>query len=231
MNKTIQKTIITILAFTMFFSLSAWGKEMEYNLVSLSETASREVPNEIMFVTMQASHRAGSPSASANEVNKRMQWAISIVKKHDELKYETGQYNTYPMYRKERIGEWNSSQQLSIESKDVTLLSKVVGELQEQLQMQNMSFKPSKETQEKIEDELVVEAIKKFQSRAKLIQKAMKGKDYQVVNMDVNTQGGHSPIAYRAQAYEMSSAKMAAPAVEQGSSELSVSVNGQVQIQ
>lgn len=220
-----------LLMSTLLTGASAWGTEMQYNLINLSESASQEVPNEVMYITMQAEHRATKPSASADGVNRDMQWALSLVKKHKALKYETGQYNTYPMYRKERIGEWQSSQQLSIESEDVTLLSNIMGQLQERLKMQNMAFKPSEKTQQKIEDKLVVQAIKNFNARARIIQKSLNGADFKLVNMDVNTQNNHHPMAYQSRGYEMASAKMSAPAVEQGTSKMTVSVNGQIQIQ
>lgn len=119
-----------------------------------------------------------------------------------------------------------------VESEDFEKLSNLILVLQAKLQVKNMRFEPTKQTRKKVEDELVAEALDAFKARATLVQTNMQADAYKVVNMQVNTQGNHTPL-YRSQPRMKMAMSMAekAPAVEGGSSTISVNVNGQIQLQ
>jgi predicted secreted protein len=183
-----------------------------------------------MRVQLMVEHQANKAKDVSQKVNADMAWALAQLKQG--LKYETQQYNTYPVYEKTKIKAWRASQQLMVQSENFEQLSNIILVLQNKLQVKNMSFEPTKKTRKKVEDELVAEALDAYKSRASLVQKNMQAKSYKVVNMQVNTQDNYSPM-YRSQPRMKMAMSVAdaAPAVKGGNSTLNVNVNGQIQLQ
>lgn len=219
------------LLLSLVLVLPAFADDLNYNVVSLSAEAEREVPNDLMRVQLMVEHQADKASLVSQKVNADMGWALKLLKSKPKIKHETQQYSTYPVYDKHKIKAWRASQQLMLESEDFEALSEVILSLQAKLQVKNMNFLPTKRTRKQVEDQLIAEALTAFKSRAKLVQDNMGTKAYAVVNLHVNTQGGHVPM-YRAQPRMKMAMSMAesAPAVEGGTSTLKVNVNGQIQL-
>lgn len=206
--------------------------ELNYNLVSISAEAERDVPNDLMMVQLMVEHQDNSAAKVSQQVNQDMNWALKKLKGEKTLKYETQQYSTYPVYDKHKIKGWRASQQLAIESEDFEKLSEVILVLQAKLQVKNMSFAPTKRTKKKVEDELVAEALDAFKKRAKLVQENMAASGYKMVNVHVNTQGNYAPVyAARSNMKVRTMSMESAPAVEGGTSTMQVNVNGQIQLQ
>ncbi len=223
---------ILSLAGLLILATAPYAEELNYNVIGLSAKAEREVPNDLMRVQLMVEHQANKAKDVSQKVNADMSWALAQLKSQKGVKYETQQYSTYPVYEKTKIKAWRASQQLVVESEDFEKLSNLILDLQAKLQVKNMSFEPTKKTRKKVEDELVSEALDAYKSRAALVRKNMQAGAYKIVNMQVNTQGSYSP-RYRSQPRMklMSMESKSAPAVEGGSSTLSVNVNGQIQLQ
>jgi predicted secreted protein len=221
---------VLILAGLLAATTAAHANELNYNVISISAKAEREVPNDLMRVQLMVEHQANKAKDVSQKVNADMAWALAQLKQG--LKYETQQYNTYPVYEKTKIKAWRASQQLMVQSENFEQLSNIILVLQNKLQVKNMSFEPTKKTRKKVEDELVAEALDAYKSRASLVQKNMQAKSYKVVNMQVNTQDNYSPM-YRSQPRMKMAMSVAdaAPAVKGGNSTLNVNVNGQIQLQ
>lgn len=222
---------IIILIGTLLAVQAGYAEELNYNVIGLTAKAERDVPNDLMAVQLMVEHQANKAKDVSQKVNADMSWALAKLKSQKGVKYETQQYSTHPVYDKHKIKAWRASQQLVLESEDFEKLSNIILVLQDKLQVKNMSFSPTQKTRKKVEDELVSEALNAYKDRASLVQKNMQAKSYKVVNMQVNTQGNYSPM-YRAQPrMKMMAMEKAGPAVEGGSSTLSVNVNGQIQLQ
>jgi len=93
----------------------------------------------------------------------------------------------------------------------------MLGTLQQRLQITQMGFNPTSDTRKKHQNELVSEALEAFKERVAIVQKGMDGRDYRIVELNVNTSGfGRRPMAMM----DMAASRMesAAPAVEGGTS-------------
>lgn len=226
-----MKNVILLVA--LLFTGAVMADELNYNVVSISAEAERDVPNDLMMVQLMVEHQDSSAAKVSQQVNQDMSWALKQLKGEKALKYETQQYSTYPMYDKHKIKGWQASQQLAIESEDFEKLSEVILVLQAKLQVKNMSFAPTKRTKKKVEDELVAEALSAFKKRAKLVQDNLDADGYKMVNVNVNTHGNYAPVYYsgRPSMKMRSMAMESAPAVEGGTSTMQVNVNGQIQLQ
>lgn len=205
------------------------GHEQLFNKVSLQAEAQRDVPNDEMTVLLVAEHQGAETAVLAERVNSDMAWALELANKQTDVDAETRAYSTQPMYKDGVIRGWRVRQELQLKSREFTDLTELLGMLQEKLQIARMAFNPTPETRRKHQNELITEAMAAFKERAGIIQKTMDGRDYRIIELNINTNGfGDRP--YLAMA-EMSMARMdrVAPAVEGGTSQVQVTVSGSIQ--
>ena len=224
---------LAVLLLLMPFA-QAHDAETLFNKVSLQAEAQREVPNDEMTVMMAAEVQGSNPSELAERVNKDMAWALDLAKKQPAINAETHNYSTSPIYGKASgsggrvITGWRVRQELQLKTTEFQKLTELLGTLQERLQLTQMGFSPTPETRQKHQNELISEAMQAFKERVAIIQQNMDGRDYRIVELNVNTSGfGYRPMAMADMA--MSTMERAAPAVEGGTSEVTVTVSGSVQ--
>lgn len=226
------RTLTPAAASILFLAVSpaqAHDEETLFNKVHLQAEVQREVPNDEMTVTVATEHQGSDPEQLSDRVNDDMAWALEQVKRKTGVKSETRSYSTYPMYKDGLIRGWRVRQELQLKSQDFTQLTELLGGLQDRLQILQMGFSPTPETRYKHQNELISEAMERFRERAGLIRKHMDDRDYRIVEINVNTSGfGYRPLRMA----EMETAKMdrsTMPAVEAGTSEVTVTVSGSVQ--
>lgn len=201
--------------------------EVLFNQVFLQASARRHIENDRLQVTLAAEAQGKAPAQITGQVNETMAWAVKKAKAAAAVEVSTGSYRTYPVYRDQAIIAWRASQQLLLQSADIAGLSELVGDLQQRLQVKQMQFTASPEARRSVENELIDAAMEAFKQRVMTVKKHMDGKDYRIVSLHINT-GGPAPVVFREQAYAAAQAAPA-PALEAGTSEVSVTVSGSVQ--
>jgi predicted secreted protein len=146
----------------------------------------------------------------------------------------SGAYNTYPEYGDgNRIVRWQASQDLVLESGDTGAVAKLIGSLQEKgLLLRGISFSVARETQRKLEDELVAEAIAAFRTRASLVAKSFGKSSYGLVTVSVGGGGFQPPMPYVRDMAMMAKAEAApAPSFEGGTSRLRMDISGTIELE
>jgi predicted secreted protein len=214
--------------FCLLSFVYAHDNEPLFNQVNLQAQSERDVPNDQLTVLLSVEGEGKQAAKIANKINKDMDWALSKTKNHSDIETRTLSYNTYPIYDKRTVIAWRATQQLELKSTNITELSELVGDLQERLQVKNMNFSPTKKTRERYEDELIEEAMIAFKRRVEIVKKHMDNKNVRIVNIHVNTGGGHSRPIY-AENRMMAMDSKSAPAVEAGTSKITVTVSGSIQ--
>ena len=205
--------------------------ETEYNRISLTASAEREVENDLLVANLYAEHQAQKQQDVANHVNKAIRWALDRSKKVSTVKVQTTQYNTSPLYNKQIIKGWRARQGIRLESTDAAPLGELIGDLQEQLLVASINYGVSKQARDSAEEELTEEALQLFTKRAQQIANTLGRDGFQIVQIHVNTQGGRPvPVSYATRGLARAEAMDAAPAIESGVQNVSVSVNGTVEI-
>lgn len=199
-----------------------------FNQVHLEASAERDVENDRLEVTLAVEVQGKEPGRIAAEVNEVMDWALKKAGSASDIEAQTGSYQTYPVYRDQVVIAWRARQQLLLKSQKITELSELVGVLQEKLQVKQMHFSVSPEARREAENALISEAMQAFKQRIMTVKGHLDGSDYRVVNLHINT-GRPSPVIYQERAMAMSTRDAAAPAVESGSSQVTVTINGSVQ--
>ena len=225
------------LAFALAFVASSAGAQMlpqPRNQVSFSVAAEREVANDWTTGLIGTTASGSDPAELASRINKQMTAALVLAKQAKGVKVTSGAYNTYPEYGDgNRIIRWQASQDLILESKDVDAVAKLLGKLQGQgLLLRSISFSVARETQRKLEEELIAEAIAAFRARASLVAKSFGKASYGLIAVNVGGGGYQPPMPMMRGKMEMMSADAAvAPSFEGGTSHVRMDVNGTIELE
>ena len=219
--------LVTILAFS---SVQAHDHEKRYNQISLDASASVEVENDTMVVSLFVQQEGSKASELSNQVNSKINWALEQLKSHQNIKVETESYSTSPVYKKSQIVAWRVRQSIRLESKDMALMSEVIGELQAKLKLDSISFDVSREKRELQTELLIDQALSAYSARAKQIANNLNHDRYKIVNMHVSTSAIAPRHSYRSAGVMMAEAARVAPEFSGGESTLTVRVNGTIEL-
>jgi len=204
--------------------------EALFNLVTLSAQAEREVPNDQIVVLLAAESEGADPAPLADAVNRAMQRALAAAKAYRAVNARTGAYQSIPLVEKGRVGRWRVRQELRLESQDFAATAELVGKLQAGLTVAAMSVTVSAEARRQAESALVAEAIGAFEERVRTVREAMRFKSHRVRELQVG--GGLQPRPYLGAAARgaVLSESIAAPAIQPGTTTVTVTVSGTVQM-
>jgi predicted secreted protein len=200
-----------------------------YNVVSLQAEAQREVENDLMSAVLYVELSETDSARLAQALNTAISSALKTAAALPTVRARSGGYQTYPVYDKQRkLTEWRGRAEMRLESSDFAAASGLIGRLQSSLQVASISFAVSQELRQRIQDELVPEAIGAFRARAQVAQKALGGRSYKIrqVNLSTGFLGRPpQPLAMEARA------AVAAPPLEGGTSRITVAANGSIEVE
>ena len=204
-----------------------------YNQVRLSAQASAQVSNDTLQVTLTTYGEERELARLAERINADMEWALGKAKQHSDIKVSTGSYQTWPLTTKDgrNTTGWRGQQTLQLESRAITALGRLAGELQEKLRITAMQFTVSDEKRASIENQLIDAALDAFRSRARIIADNLKARDYRIVDISVNTSSTtQPPVLYRSAAMVSGMAEESAVSIEGGDSDVKISVSGSIEL-
>lgn len=220
------------LAGGLLVSSAMAGTPLSYNRVNLSESAQVEVDNDLMVAVMTARAEGRDAAEPADEVNRAIDWAVTMARSLPEIKVQTLGYSTSPVYEKNTIRGWRVNQSIRLESTDSRALGDLVGRLQSQLQMQSLGYEISDAQRRRHLDQLTDDALARFQARALRIAQAMGRSGFRLVQVHVND-GQQAPVPMaRGMMLEAARADFSvAPArIEAGSQTMTVNVSGEIEL-
>ncbi len=200
-----------------------------YNQIHFQVERSRPVDNDRMQATLSLTAEDDNAARLADQINRTMDWAVKTAKVRAKIEVRSGSYRTYPVYDKTKIQRWRATQELLLEGSDFAELGGLIGQLQERLQVTSINFSVSAERRRAVEDELITQALDAFKQRAELVRKQLAAKGYRIVDVAINSGGGQPVPMMRGLAME--AASVAPPALEAGTSTLSVNVGGVIELQ
>jgi len=202
-----------------------------HNQVSLSSDASREVEHDLMRVSFYSQEEGKVPAELAKITTERMNSAIAKAREVKAVSIQSGNRSTVPVYDKDgkTLLKWRETAELYLESKDMTALATLSGELLEDLKMTL-----SREKRKEYEDSLTREAIEAFRMRARLITEALGGKSWRLLSLGITDAGSVRPYNMRSLYAPMEDGALMSSAqsqqIEAGSSALSVRVDGLIEV-
>jgi predicted secreted protein len=190
--------------------------------------STRDVENDWITALVGITAEDPDPARLADRVNREMSWALEQARAEPRVKAKSGGYSTWPIHEQGRLRRWQASQQLVLEGSDAAAMTALVGTLQSRLQLQSFQFSVSEAGRRKVQQELVSEALTAFRARAELVAKGLGASGWALDDVSVETGSPVHPMHMRVEAMAMDQASVAPPAVEAGTSRVSVTVQGSV---
>jgi predicted secreted protein len=191
---------------------------------------SREVANDLATALMRVTHDDVDPARLAERVNGDARWASELASRQRGIALESGAYYTSPIREKERITGWTASQELVFTASDTAQLTRLVAQLQERLQLASLAFSVSAERRRAVEDELIAEALAAHARRAELIRRELGAASHELVYLSVNVSGAPPPAPVRFSEAGFAGSKLTEPALEAGTSTLSVLISATIEL-
>ncbi len=208
----------------------AHAEELQYDQVDFSVAAETELQNDLAEVTLAAEAEHADPAQLAAEINRAMDWALTEARKSAAIEARSGDYQTFPVYDKNRLLSWRAAQSLVLRSENIASLNAVAGALQQKLQIKSMRFLVSPAKQRAAETQLLDQLMDNFKERAARIQRGLGAKAYRIVRLSVQRGGAQPPVIMQSR---MAMAEMDSPAPvasEAGSSHASVTAQAVIQL-
>jgi predicted secreted protein len=193
-----------------------------------SVESTRDVDNDWITAVVGITAEDTDPARLADRINREMAWALEQARAEARVKAKSGGYSTFPIHEEGRIRRWQASQQLVLEGGDTAAMTQLVGILQSRLQLQSFQFSVSEALRKKVQEELVSEALAAFRARAELVAKGLGASGYALDDVSVETGSPGFPMPMHRMEMATMAKDMAAPAVEAGTSRVSVTVSGAV---
>jgi predicted secreted protein len=206
-----------------------------HNVVSFSSTVQQEVTHDMLTLTLQAT-RSGAVAAEVQaDLKRALDGALTQARfaaKPGDMDVRTGQFSIQPMYSNSgKINAWQGVAQLVLQGRDMARIAQTAGKLN-QLNIVNVAYGLSRETQQQYQTEMVNQAIEAFRARAQQMAKAFGFAHYTLGEVSVQT----GDAGYQMRPMMMKSAMMAdgaeaAVPIEPGKGEINVTVSGHVILQ
>jgi predicted secreted protein len=222
--------VLTAWLLTCCMGVAHADTDSHYNRVQLQAQQIESVSNDTMHVTLYTFGEARDPASLAPRINEDMEWALGIARRQEGITAGTGGYQTYPVYKDNVLKGWRGEQSLELEGRDSRAMSRLVGELQEKLQVKSMSFTVSDEKRTEVENRLISRALDAFKARAAIVVGNLHAKGYRIVDLTISTSSQRPPVPYPAGRMVAAMQAESRVAVEAGESDVSVSVSGTIEL-
>jgi len=210
------------------------------NVINLSAEASREVPQDLIAITLAATREGADAAAMQGQLRQVLDAALAEARKAARpgaVEVRTGGFNLSPRYATKPgtapvISGWQGRAELVIEGSDTAAISALAGRLSS-LTVARVGYGLSREARDRVEAEVAAQAIGRFKDRAEAHARQFGFASYSLREVSVN--GGESGGPAPAPMYRMAAAPMAAMAdqaqpVEPGKTTVTVSVSGSIQL-
>lgn len=210
------------------------------NVINLSAEASREVPQDLIAITLTATREGSDAATVQGQLRQVLDAALADARRAARpgaVEVRTGAFNLSPRYAGKPgtapvISGWQGRAELVLEGSDTGAISALAGRLSS-LTVARVGYGLSREARDKVEAEVAAQAIGRFKDRAEAHARQFGFASYSLREVSVN--GGESGSPAPAPMYRMAAAPMAAMAeqaqpVEPGKTTVTVSVSGSIQL-
>lgn len=204
--------------------------------LNLSATATQEVSRDVLslvFSTTKEGADAGAVQAALKQALDVALTEARRIAKPGLVEVQTGVFSLYPRYAPKggNISGWQGSAELVVEGRDATAIAQLSGRIST-LSIARVGWGLSREAREKVEAELVAQAISRYRARAADYARQFGYSGYSIGEVSVNTQDSTAPMPMAAAGMRYKSSALVEDAlpVEAGKASVSVTVSGVVQM-
>ncbi len=204
------------------------------NLVQLAASASIEVQQDLLTLTMNTSRDGADAANVQTQLKQALETALAEAKKAvqpGQLEVRTGNFSLYPRYSRDgKFVSWQGTTELVLEGRDFARIGATAGKILT-LTMGSVSFGLSREQRAKVEGDAQAQAIERFKSKAAEISRGFGFAGYTLREVSVNANDQGFVPRPRVMAMEAKAASAEAPVpLEAGKTAVVVTVSGSVQM-
>jgi predicted secreted protein len=218
-------------------AMAAQTEPLRYNLVNLEAQATGEATTDRMQAMVALELNGGDLARLARQANERLQKALDLLSRQHAVQYGSAEYQTEPVYdypkdASPRQTGWHLTATLRLTSQDRGAMGDVLGKLQESgLAVQGLGFILSQQQHDQLEDQLTLQGLQRFATRAEQVSRDLDGKGYRIVQLRIRTDSPpqDGPVFQRQmRAMAAEAAPLPAAPAQQ---EMTVQVEGQIELQ
>ena len=199
---------------------------------ALSATATVNLSQDTVHITLAAEEAAASQDAVAGALNKKLDSVMQEAKKDKNVSARSGTYRIWPTTDKDgKISQWRGHAEIILKSGDFAASSSLAAKLSDRMPINNLSFSVSDEKKAEQEEKLIQQAVQSLNTRAKILASALGYKDYQIIKIDLGGSGNYpiSPVPRMMSA--MATKDSVNVPIEAGEESLSVSIQAEISLQ
>lgn len=203
-------------------------------VVNLNSSASAEVANDLMTLTLSTSRDGPDANAVQAALKRALDAALVEARKAvkpGQLDVRTGNFSLFPRYStKGAVSGWQGAAELVIEGRDMPAIGQLAGRITT-MTVSRVNHGLSREAREKVEEELAAQAIGRYRAKATAFAKQFGYSGYELreVNVSGNEPPPDGPIPML-RSRTMAAQEDAALPVEAGKAVVTVTVMGTVQL-
>lgn len=229
---------------TLALAAAAESPAPPQNVVSLSATATVDVPQDWLTVVFSTTREGSDAGAVQAQLKQLLEAALAEARKAAKpglVEVRTGGFSLQPRYappspraaaagQPGSIAGWQGTAELIVEGRDTQAIAQLTGRVPG-LSIARVGFSLSREARQKVEGEVTAQAIEQFRARAMTVSRQFGFTGYTVREVSVGTDspgGGPVPMM-RMQASRAMADEAALPA-EAGKTSVNATVSGSVQM-
>jgi predicted secreted protein len=204
------------------------------NVVSLSASATVEVPQDWLSVTLSTTREGPEADRVQAQLKEALDAALAEARKlakPGQVEVRTGNFSLRPRYTsKGGSSGWTGQTDLVVEGRDMATIAQLTGRIQT-LTIQRVSHSLSREAKERVEADVMAEAVARYRAQADQAAKlfGFSGWLLREVNLGGQASMRSAPVLMRAQMADASMASAPLP-VEAGNATVTANVNGSIQL-
>src|SRR5262245_42776857 len=212
---------------------SALAQAQPQNVASLTASASAEVANDGLRITLNTTKEGQDAASVQSALKQALDAALAEARKSAEpgqMDVRTGNFSLFPRYNQQgRISGWNGTAELVLEGKDMPRIAQTAGRIQT-LSVAQAVQGLSSEARQKLESEAASRAIAGYRAKAQEYAKQFGFGSFSLreVNVSAHEMGGPPMPVMRAKAMMAEDASLP---VEMGKGTVTVIVSGSVVLQ
>ncbi|MFE1572471.1 SIMPL domain-containing protein [Comamonas odontotermitis] len=201
--------------------------------LTLDAEATTRVPEDTAWAQFSV-EKESKDQAQAQQLGKTaLADVLATVKKSPSLQVTTENLFTTPVYNKDgKISSWRTNFNVQIESTDTAQVGQTMAALMDKARLAGSGFRLSDAARRKAQDQLIADAVKAFEAKAKVTASAMGFARYEYGNINLNQSGTSQPMMRANRGYAMSKSADASEPVglEAGYTTVSVTLSGSVKL-
>jgi predicted secreted protein len=214
---------------------SAQTLPVPQNVVSLAAAASLQVPQDWLTVVLATTREGNDAAALQAQLKLALDTALAEARRAargtapQDLEVQTGGFSLNPRYGRDgRMSGWSGRAELQLQGRDTAAIAQLAGRIQT-LTVASTGLSLSREAREKVESQVVAEAIGRFRARADEVSRqfGFAGWTLREVNVQTELPMGQPQPRMRVASAMAATADEALP-VEAGKATVSVTVAGSV---